>query len=108
MHSQIWSHIWSRSVHQSIQDVQTPGQSRRCECERQRAHTGRSVGVPHTGGETKRARRVIDGAHLDQCQVFQIKPEEVISVKRKDGRELDVSYFRHFLKRTPPPIILQA
>lgn len=30
--------------------------------------------------------------HLDQCQVFQIKPEEVISVGKKDECELTVAF----------------
>lgn len=85
MHGQSWSHIWSRSVHQFIRDVQTPGLSSEhtlggvCESDTQEVR-------PNGPG------RVMNGTHLDQCQVFQIKPEEVISVKRKDGCELWVAF----------------
>lgn len=44
---------------------------------------------------------MISETHLDQCQVFQIEPEEVISVKPKDGSEQKgkTSWGRHFLNR---------
>lgn len=35
---------------------------------------------------------MMNETHLNQCQVFQIKPEEVISVNRKNGCELMVAW----------------
>lgn len=45
-------------------------------------------------GRIGQAERERISTHLDQCQVFQIEPEEVISVKRRKY----VSWWSHFLQ----------
>ena len=42
-------------------------------------------------GRIRETERERNSTHLDQCQVFQIEPEEVISVKEKKKEEEKIS-----------------